>query len=125
LKKSDNTPDDASNSEGSIGTQAKGWTADGIRRFNELYKLVKDDRQARDEVVVEWIQEMKLIAKPPNKCCKNTENIPIALMDDAFEVDMDKKPEAINQTTTIGVEEDDKDDEDNNGSDSDNEEIYS
>jgi hypothetical protein len=39
--------------------ERKGWSDDGIRRFNELYLMVKQDRMANSNFEAGWLEARK------------------------------------------------------------------
>jgi hypothetical protein len=37
----------------------KGWSAEGIKRYNELYAMVKEDRKSNKAFAINWLEERK------------------------------------------------------------------
>ena len=43
---------------GKEGRSTNGWTSEGIKRYNELFRLVKQDRAERPRIFKEWVEDL-------------------------------------------------------------------
>ena len=61
------------------GDQQKGWTNEGILRFNELYELVSKDRKKNPGFVSDWLKmETEKFVGKRRRPKKDYTNIPVA-----------------------------------------------
>ena len=101
-------------------SNSKGWTKEGIERFNELFDRVNQDRKLNPLFVKRWLRE-KRAEKSNTKTARKKSNQDIVLPRDELDyfAKTNNQSSIVDQSTAgIGEDSDDEEDEDEESDDS-------